>query len=91
MLWKKTGAGDSGGWGQYLSLGAVGIEMGAALAVGLALGWYLDRLLDTRPWLMVVFTGFGIVAGFRNLIRVGQKQARAIEEMEEREDEQKRP
>ena len=38
--------------GRALSLA---IEMAAALAVGFGIGWYLDRWLDTKPWLLVVF------------------------------------
>ena len=60
-------------WTQYLSYSAIGIEMGAALVVGMAIGWFLDRTFGTRPWCLVVFTVFGIVAGFRNMIRAARK------------------
>lgn len=62
-------------WAQYLSYGAIGIEMGAALVVGMAIGWFLDRTFDTRPWCLVVFTAFGIVAGFRNVLRAARRAA----------------
>jgi ATP synthase protein I len=62
-------------WAQYLSYSAIGIEMGAALVVGMAIGWFLDRTFGTRPWCLVVFTVFGIVAGFRNVIRAARKAA----------------
>lgn len=58
---------------QYYSLSALGIEMGVTLAIGLLIGWYLDRLFGTKPWLTIVFMIFGIVAGFRNIIRLAQK------------------
>lgn len=62
-------------WAQYLSYGAIGIEMGAALVVGMGIGWFLDRTFDTRPWCLVVFTAFGIVAGFRNVLRAARRAA----------------
>jgi ATP synthase protein I len=49
--------------------------MGAALVVGMGIGWFLDRTFGTKPWLLVIFTGFGIVAGFRNMIRAARKMA----------------
>jgi ATP synthase protein I len=55
-------------WARHLSTAAIGIEMGAALVVGIAIGWFLDRSFGTAPWCLAIFTVFGIVAGFRNLI-----------------------
>ena len=66
-------------WAQYLSVSAIGIEMGVALAIGMAIGWWLDRTFGTRPWLLVIFTVFGIVAGFRNAIRAANEQMRKTE------------
>lgn len=60
-------------WARYLSSSAIGIEMGAALVVGMGIGWFLDRTFGTKPWLLVIFTAFGIVAGFRNAIRAARK------------------
>jgi ATP synthase protein I len=58
---------------QYLSHAALGIEIGVALAIGMLIGWYLDRLFGTRPWLVIVFSLFGIAAGFRNIIQLARK------------------
>jgi len=66
-------------WGQYLSASAAGIEVGAALAIGMGIGWWLDRVFHTRPWLLVIFTGLGIAAGFFNLIRSSRDRMRAAE------------
>ncbi len=55
----------------------VGVEMAAALAVGAFLGYWLDRVLHTKPLLMVVFLLLGGVAGVRNVWRlVGPKGPR---------------
>lgn len=50
------------GW--YYALAQVGIEM----VVPIALGWWLDSLLGTAPWLLVVGTVLGPVVGFTHLL-----------------------
>ena len=42
-----------------------------AIGVGVGLGWWLDKLFHTRPWLMAVFGAFGVIAAFIQLFRVG--------------------
>lgn len=47
------------------------------VAVGGFIGWALDRLFGTAPWLMVLFLMFGFAAGVSNVIRSARKlQAR---------------
>jgi ATP synthase protein I len=48
----------------------VGVELVAALIVGVAIGIGLDRWLGTTPWLMVVFIVLGAAAGILNVVRV---------------------
>jgi ATP synthase protein I len=45
---------------------ALGIAIVLATAIGLALGYWLDRVFDTSPWLTLIFLILGIIAGFRN-------------------------
>lgn len=40
------------------------------IAVGGVIGYYLDKWLHTDPWLMVVFGGFGFVAG---VVEIGRR------------------
>ena len=40
-----------------------------AIVMGFACGYYLDRWLGTRPWLLFLFTLFGLVAGILNVYR----------------------
>jgi F0F1-type ATP synthase assembly protein I len=47
--------------------------MGIAIALGALIGYYLDKWLDTSPWLLLVFLGFGIAAAFRNLYIIYKK------------------
>jgi ATP synthase protein I len=57
-------------------LSTLGIAMVAAVAIGLAMGYWLDRWLGTGPWLTMLFTLFGIVAAFLNLFREVKKFGR---------------
>ena len=47
----------------------LGVEIVAALAVGVAIGLLLDRWLGTAPWMLVLFFLMGSAAGFLNLYR----------------------
>lgn len=51
-------------------LSTVGINIVAATVIGLLIGYWLDSLLGTKPWLMIVFLILGIIAGFRNLFHI---------------------
>jgi ATP synthase protein I len=54
---------------QLARLSTIGITLVAATAIGLAIGYGLDRVFGTSPWLMLTFTLFGIAGGFLNLFR----------------------
>jgi ATP synthase protein I len=41
----------------------------SSIAVGLFFGYFLDKLLGTRPWMLIVFFLLGIAAGFTSLLR----------------------
>jgi ATP synthase protein I len=60
-----------------LSASSVGLEMGLAVIIGLMFGYWLDRELGTSPWMMLLFLGFGLVAGFRGVIRAVGRAERA--------------
>jgi ATP synthase protein I len=47
----------------------LGVELVAAMVVAVAIGWELDRLFHTKPWIMVVMVPVGMAAGLRNLVR----------------------
>ena len=70
--------GDGGGRGTS-GLGLafrIGTELVAGVAVGLGIGWGLDRWLGTGPWLMVVFFFLGSAAGILNVWRTMERMAR---------------
>jgi ATP synthase protein I len=54
---------------QLARLSTIGVSLVAATAIGLAIGYGLDRWFGTNPWLTLTFTLFGIAAGFLNLFR----------------------
>src|SRR5581483_5554860 len=45
----------------------IGVDVAAALAVGLGIGYLLDSWLGTRPWLLVLFFFLGAGAGIANV------------------------
>lgn len=62
-----TAAGGALGFGLR-----VGIELIAALCVGLALGWLADRFVGTRPWGLIAGFFLGSAAGIANAFRAVQ-------------------
>ncbi len=53
---------------------SVGLMFPASIAVGVAIGYFLDELFKTSPYLLIIFTLYGIAAGFVNLIKVTRQQ-----------------
>jgi ATP synthase protein I len=47
----------------------LGVEMVAAMVIAVVIGWGLDKLFHTSPWLMIVMVPVGMAAGIRNLVR----------------------
>jgi ATP synthase protein I len=47
-------------------------ELAAALIVGLALGWIVDRVFGTRPWGLIGFFFLGVAAGMLNVFRAAK-------------------
>ncbi len=58
---------------QFLSASQIGINLVVATFVGLAIGYGLDSLFDTSPYLTLIFLVFGIVAGFIGVFRIVRK------------------
>ncbi len=52
-----------------LNYSSLGLEMGFSVVIGLAAGFYLDKYLNTYPYLTFVFMIFGMVAAFRAVYR----------------------
>jgi ATP synthase protein I len=50
-----------------MNLTIVGIQFPICIVLGYLWGRWMDGLFGTAPYLMVIFSIFGIIAGFRNL------------------------
>ncbi|MSO85682.1 MAG: phosphoribosylaminoimidazolecarboxamide formyltransferase [Rhodospirillales bacterium] len=50
----------------------VSVELVAAVAVGVAIGWLIDAGLDTGPWGLVVFVFLGGIAGILNVYKLAK-------------------
>ncbi|HEX8170397.1 MAG TPA: AtpZ/AtpI family protein [Thermoanaerobaculia bacterium] len=62
--------------GEFLRLAeasSIGWMFPIAMGLGFGAGWLLDKLFGTWPWCTAVFTGFGVVAAFLNLFRIGTR------------------
>lgn len=55
----------------------VGVELVSALAVAVAIGWFLDGWLHTRPLFLALFVLLGGAAGILNVWRVFAPRAPA--------------
>ncbi len=61
-------------WKTLLEASTVPLNVVAATFVGLAIGYGLDKLFGTSPYLTFVFLILGIIAGFRELFRFARSQ-----------------
>jgi len=65
---RRTGAAS---FRRLADASSVGLAFPIAMGIGFLWGRSLDRFLGTWPWCTVVFSVFGVVAGFLNAFRVG--------------------
>ncbi len=45
----------------------------AGLGIGFGIGYGLDAVLGTKPWLMVLFIFFGLAAGVQTMLRTAKE------------------
>lgn len=64
----------------WLNVSIIGIQFPVAIAIGYFFGRFLDRHLGTWPWLTILFSVFGITAGFVNLFRITAQASRSEED-----------
>lgn len=55
-------------------LSHMGVTIIACIGVGLAAGYFLDKLLGTSPWLLLLFILLGIIAAFKAIFDFAKKQ-----------------
>jgi ATP synthase protein I len=55
-------------------LSSIALILPSSIAVGLFMGYLLDRWLGTAPWLLLSLTVLGIVSGLLSLFRALKKE-----------------
>jgi len=48
-------------------------ELLVSVLVGTGLGYGLDKLFGTKPWILLIGLGFGFAAGIRSVLRTAEK------------------
>ena len=54
---------------KIMAMSSLGLMLPSSIAVGLFLGYILDKAFGTEPWMLVVFFFFGSASGIYNLLR----------------------
>lgn len=64
---------------ESMSMGVrAGTELVGAIGVCAAIGYGLDRWLDTKPWLLILFLFLGVCTGFLNVYRATQNLGSSV-------------
>lgn len=58
---------------KWAELSSLVLTLPSSIAVGLFMGYYLDKWFKTQPWLLIIFTLFGVASGLLSLFRGLQK------------------
>ena len=56
------------------TISQVGFSIVACVLIGIFLGRFLDRVLNTSPWLLVIFTLLGAVAAFKSIFDIAKRR-----------------
>ena len=64
--------------------GTIGLHMVSGPMVGFAIGYGLDKWLDTSPWFKLVFFIIGIGAGFLNVYEDSKRLVRKMQAEDEK-------
>ena len=51
----------------------ISVTIIACIALGIFIGWLLDRFLGTAPWLLLVFSFAGAAAAFKSIFEFAKK------------------
>ena len=67
-------------------LSSVGISLVVSILIGLAMGYYLDRWLDTSPIFTLIMLVMGIISGFRNVYILTKRELKRQQQEDEAND-----
>ena len=70
---RRTGADKAVGTESYNLGNRVLAELLGGMIGGALIGWVLDRLFGTSPWLLLTLLFLGIGVAFRNIYRISQR------------------
>jgi ATP synthase protein I len=56
-----------------LSYSSLGLEMGLCVAIGIGMGYFLDRFFHTSPYLTIIFMLFGVLAAMKTIFQLIKK------------------
>ncbi|MBF0170643.1 MAG: AtpZ/AtpI family protein [Nitrospinae bacterium] len=62
---------------QLYMLTTVGTQLVVSIVIGVWFGLWLDGKFGTKPWLMLLFLLFGVIAGFRNVYRMAVRESKS--------------
>lgn len=69
-------------WKDLLEASTAPLNLVVSTFVGLAIGYGLDSLFHTSPYLTIIFLILGIISGFRDLFRFARRQAKDEDDKE---------
>lgn len=62
------------------AISSIGLLLPSSIAVGLFFGYWLDKLLGTKPWMLLIFFTLGVVSGFLSLFQGIRKYSKDTED-----------
>ncbi|HYO07523.1 MAG TPA: AtpZ/AtpI family protein [Tepidisphaeraceae bacterium] len=72
----KASGEDEATLASWYRMAGVGIEFVVAVGLFAAVGYGLDRWLNTQPWLLLIGMFLGFAVGMRAMIRLAKKSFR---------------
>jgi ATP synthase protein I len=54
----------------------VGVQFALSIIIGIVIGYYLDKWLNTFPWMTIFWLLIGFAAGLKNLYKELKKVAK---------------
>jgi F0F1-type ATP synthase assembly protein I len=61
---------------QWHRMAGMGLEFVVAILLFAGLGWWLDGVMNTKPWLLIVGCGLGFAVGLGILFRAAKSSFR---------------
>ena len=80
---------DKSVYKQLFNASTVGMALVSGILVGGVMGYFLDKWLDTSPWLLFIFLIFGFIAGVKNALHYLKKAGISLEDIREDKKEKK--